>query len=97
MRRVDRLLLKVQEAMRLDTMQVSVCFVEQYEDRWRAIVDLWDGVEAPAGHTERLILEAKSKEEALAAIQEVEKSHTPTGFKAKTMDSVVIIDDIPQV
>lgn len=28
MRRVDRLLLKVQEAQRLDAMQVSVCFVQ---------------------------------------------------------------------
>ena len=40
MRRVDRLLLKVQEAQRLDAMQVSVCFVEPSGDKWRAIVDL---------------------------------------------------------
>lgn len=47
MRRVDRLLLRVREAERLDAMQVSVCFVEPSGDKWRAIVDLWDGVEAP--------------------------------------------------
>lgn len=40
MRRVDRLLLRVREAERLDAMQVSVCFVEPSGDKWRAIVDL---------------------------------------------------------
>lgn len=67
MRRVDRLLLRVREAERLDAMQVSVCFVEPSGDKWRAIVDLWDGVEAPNGHTQRLILEAETEEEAPAA------------------------------
>ena len=62
MRRVDRLLLRVREAERLDAMQVSVCFVEPSGDKWRAIVDLWDGVEAPNGHTQRLILEAETEE-----------------------------------
>ena len=96
MRRVDRLLLKVREAERLDAMQVSVCFVEPSGDKWRAIVDLWDGVEAPNGHTQRLILEADTEEEAVAAIEEVEAAHAPTGYRAKTLGSVIIVDDLPR-
>lgn len=88
MRRVDRLLLKVQEAQRLDAMQVSVCFVQPAGDKWQAIVDLWDGEEYPKGHTERLILEADTEEDAVAA-------HAPTGYRAKTTESVIIIDDLP--
>ena len=91
MRRVDRLLLKVQEAQRLDAMQVSVCFVQPAGDKWQAIVDLWDGEEYPKGHTERLILE----EDAVAAIAEVEAAHAPTGYRAKTTESVIIINDLP--
>lgn len=87
MRRVDRLLLRVREAERLDAMQVSVCFVEPSGDKWRAIVDLWDGVEAPNGHTQRLILEAETEEEA---------AHAPTGYRAKTLGSVIIVDDLPR-
>ena len=96
MRRVDRLLLKIQEAERLDAMQVSVCFVEPAGEKWRAIVDLWDGVERPKGHTQRLILEADTEEEAVKAIEEVEAAHAPTGYRAKTLDSAIIIDDIPR-
>ena len=94
MRRVDRLLLKVQEAERLDAMQVSVCFVEPAGDKWRAIVDLWDGEEAPKGHTERLILEADTEDEAVAAIEEVESAHAPTGHRAKAMAKAVVICDL---
>ena len=96
MRRVDRLLLKVQEAQRLDAMQVGVCFVERAGDGWRAVVDMWDGVEAPKGHTQRLTLEAQTEDEAIAAIKEVEAAHAPTGHRAKTLNSVIIVDDIPE-
>ncbi len=96
MRRVDRLLLKVQQAERLDAMQVTVCFVEPNGDKWRAIVDLWDGIEAPAGHTQRLILEADTEKEAVAAIREVEAAHAPTGYRAKAMEKAVIICDLPR-
>lgn len=94
MRRVDRLLLKVQQAQRLEAMQVSVCFVEPAGEKWRAVVDLWDGVEA--GRTQRLTLEADTEDEAVAAIREVEAAHAPTGYRAKTLDSVIIIDDLPR-
>lgn len=95
MRRVDRLLLKVQEAQRLDAMQVSVCFVQPAGDKWQAIVDLWDGKEYPKGHTERLILEADTEKDAVAAIAEVEAAHAPTGYRAKITESVIIINDLP--
>ena len=94
MRRVDRLLLRVREAERLDAMQVSVCFVEPSGDKWRAIVDLWDGVEYPKGKTERLVLECETEEEAIAAVHEVEAVHTPTGWRAKTMEPAIIVMDI---
>ncbi len=96
MRKVDRLLLRVQEAQRLDAMQVSVCFVEPSGDKWRAVVDLWDGADPPAGHTQRLILEADTKEEAEAAIREVEAVHAPTGRRAKALKGVIIVNDLPR-
>lgn len=96
MRRIDRLLIKVQEAQRLDAMQVSVCFVEPAGDKWRAIVDLWDGVDYPKGHTERLILEADTEAEVEAATAEVEAARAPTGYRAKAMENVIIIADLPQ-
>lgn len=34
--------------------------------------------------------------EAVASIREVEAAHAPTGYRAKTMDSVIIIDDLPR-
>lgn len=96
MKRIDRLLLKIQEAQRLDAMQVSVCLVERSGEKWQAIVDLWDGVEAPKGHTQRLILEANTKEEAVAAIEEIEAAHTPMGYRVKTLNGVILIDDFPE-
>ena len=96
MRRVDRLVLKVQEAERLDAMQVSVAFVEPAGEKWRAIVDLWDGVDHPKGHTQRLILETETEAEAVEAVKEVEAAHAPTGYRAKTMESAIIIDDLPR-
>lgn len=96
MRRVDRLLIKIQEAQRLDALQVSVAFVEPSGGKWRAVVDLWDGVEAPNGKTERLTLECDTEAEAVAAVHEVEAVHTPTGWRAKTLGSSIIINDLPR-
>lgn len=95
MRRVDRLLIKVKEAQRLDDMQVSICFVKRAGEKWQAIVDLWDGKEPPKGRTQRLIMEEDTESAALAAIKEVEAAHTPTGYKAKTLNRVILIDDLP--
>ena len=94
MRRVDRLLIKIQQAQRLDDLQVAVALVDHYGEKWRAIVDLWDGVDYPNGKTERLVLECETEEEAIAAIEEVEAVHTPTGWRAKTMEPAIIVMDI---
>ncbi len=77
-------------------MQVTVCFVEPSGDKWWAIVDLWDGAEPPAGHTQRLILEEDTEEEAVATIREVEAAHAPTGYREKAMEKAVIICDLPR-
>lgn len=36
------------------------------------------------------------EEEAVAAIEEVEAAHAPTGYRAKTLGSVIIVDDLPR-
>lgn len=95
MRRVDRLLIKIQQAQALDAMQVSVAFVEPSGDKWRAIVDLWDGVDAPSGKTERLILECNTEGEAVAAVEEVKAVHAPTGRRVRAFEGVTIINDLP--
>ena len=97
MRRVDRLLLKVQEAYRLDALQLSVAFVEKdhKSGKWTAIADLWDG--KPQGETQRLTMVCDTEEEALAAVDEVNELHQPTGKRAGNgYTPVVIIDDILQ-
>ena len=67
MRRVDRLLIKVQEAYRLDALQLSIAFLEKdpVSGKWNAIADLWDG--KPQGETKRLTMVCDTEEEALAA------------------------------
>ena len=97
MRKVDRLLLKVQEAERLDILQRSVAFIEKdpASGKWKAIADLWDGVPYPKGRTQRLVMECDSMEEAQKAVDEVAEAHTPTGKRARSAYTpVVIIDDI---
>lgn len=97
MRRVDALLLKVQQAERLDDMQVSVCIVRHPGEKWEAIVDLWNGVDYPRGRSQRLILETDTEEEALAAIEEVKAAHAPTGHRASAIaDPSIIIIDVPK-
>lgn len=91
MRKVDMLLLKVQEAQKLDSMQVATCLVLPAGDKWQAMIDLWDGVDYPNGRSQRLILETDTKEEALAARDEVKAVHAPTGYRANTMDCVTIL------
>jgi hypothetical protein len=38
---------------------------------------------------------ADTEEDAVAAIAEVEAAHAPTGYRAKTTESVIIINDLP--
>ncbi len=43
----------------------------------------------------RLLLKVQEAE-ALEAVKEVEAAHAPTGYRAKTMESAIIIDDLPR-
>ena len=97
MRRVDRLLIKVQEAYRLDALQLSIAFLEKdpVSGKWNAIADLWDG--KPQGETKRLTMVCDTEEEALVAVDEVNELHQPTGKRAGAgYTPVVIIDDLLQ-
>lgn len=95
MRRVDRLLLKIQEAQRLDEMQLAVALIGKRTEsgKWKVYADLWDG--KFGGKTERLTMEFDTLEEAQKAVAEVEAVHTPTGKRISSASGAVcIIDDI---
>lgn len=95
MRRVDRLLLKIQEAQRLDEMQLAVALIGKRIEsgKWKVYADLWDG--KFGGKTERLTMEFDTLEEAQKAVAEVEAVHTPTGKRISSASGAVcIIDDI---
>lgn len=96
MRKVDRLLLKIQEAKRLDDMALSVALINaESNGKWSVIADLWDGVEYPRGKSQRLTMEYDTLEEAEQAVKDIEAVHKPTGRRAaKVPDAVVIINDI---
>lgn len=96
MRRIDRLIMKVQEAQRLDDMALSVAFIDaQSNGKWKVIADLWDGVPYPNAKSQRLEMEYDTLEEAEQAVKDLEAVHKPTGRKAALLpDPVVIIDDI---
>ena len=95
MRRVDRLLLKIQEAQRLDEMQLAVALIGRHTEfeKWKVYADLWDG--NTGGKTERLTMEFDTLDEAKKAVTEVEAVHTPTGKRISSAPGAVcIIDDI---
>ena len=77
-------------------MQVSVCFVEPSGDKWRGYCRSVGRSRSPKRAYTALILEAETEEEAVAAIEEVEAAHAPTGYRAKTLGSVIIVDDLPR-
>lgn len=91
MKRVDRLLLQVQNAQRLDALQLSVAFIDKNEQsgKWEAIADLWDG--KPQGETRRLTMVCDTEEEAIAAVDEVNELHQPTGKRASEGYRPVVI------
>lgn len=95
MRRVDRLLLKIQEAQRLDDLQLAVALIGKRTEsgKWEVHADLWDG--KTGGKTERLTMEFDTLPEAEKAVAEVEAVHTPTGKRVSyAPGAVCIIDDI---
>ena len=65
MRRVDRLLLKIQEAQRLDEMQLAVALIGKRTEsgKWEVYADLWGGKFGgkPSGLQWSLILWKKLK------------------------------------
>lgn len=98
MRKIDRLLLQIREAQRLDDLTVANALIGQRnppEGSWEVYVDLWDG--KYGGKTERLTMECNSQEEALKAVKDVEEVHKPTGRKARIASGdapIFLIDDI---
>lgn len=95
MRRVDRLLLRVREAERLDALQLGVALIGKRTEsgKWEVYADLWDG--KFGGKTQRITMEFDTLEEAQNAVAEIEEVHSPTGNRIKAGDgATVIIDDI---
>ena len=95
MRRVDRLLLKIQQAERLDALQLAVALIGKRTESgtWEVYADLWDG--KFGGKTQRITMEFDTLEEAQNAVAEIEEVHSPTGNRIKAGDgATVIIDDI---
>ena len=95
MRRVDRLLLKIQQAERLDALQLAVALIGKRTEsgKWEVNADLWDG--KIGGKTQRITMEFDTLEEAQNAVAEIEEVHSPTGNRIKAGDeATVIIDDI---
>lgn len=95
MRRIDRLMLKIQQAERLDELQLAVALVGKRTEsgKWEVYADLWDG--KTSGKTERITMEFDTLEEAEKAVAEIEAVHTPTGKRIRASEGAVcIIDDM---
>lgn len=95
MRRIDRLMLKIQQAERLDELQLAVALVGKRTEsgKWEVYADLWDG--KTSGKTERITMEFDTLEEAEKAVAEIEEVHTPTGKRIRASEGAVcIIDDM---
>lgn len=95
MRRVDRLLLKIQQAERLDELQLAIAFIGKRTEsgKWEVYADLWDGKQS--GKTQRLTMEFDTLDEAQKAVAEIEDVHAPTGQRIRTSEGAVcIIDNI---
>ncbi len=92
MQRIDRLLLKAQQAHQSGTLQVNVAFAQPIKDKWQAIIDLWDGMQH--GETQRLIIECDTEAEALETIEKVKAEHKPKKYGSKKLEGITIIDNI---
>lgn len=94
MQRVDRLLLKAEQAHQESPLQVSVAFAKPFNDKWQAVIDLWDG--ALHGETKRLVIECENQKKALEEIEKVKAEYTPKKYGAKVLKAVTLIDDITE-
>lgn len=95
MRRIDRLLLKIQQAERLGELTLAVALIGKRTEsgKWEVYADLWDG--KTSGKTQRITMEFDTLEEAEKAVDEIEQVHTPTGQRIKAGEGAVcIIDDM---
>lgn len=89
MKKVDRLLMKVRESQHSGDLQVGVCLVEQQDGgAWQSIINLW----SDTGESERLVVNADTIEDAMAAVDKAQTEHAPTERRSKTRGSVVLID-----
>ena len=100
MRKIDRLLLKVQEAQRLDedvfcyAMVMPASLMEEPADspnynKWETLVYLNKGTFGSDG-TMLDALYFDTKEEAMKAAEEIEAVHSPTGNRIKTQEGFFI-------
>lgn len=90
MKKVDRLLMKVQESQHAGDLQVGVCLVEQQDgDVWQSVINLW----SDTGEAERLVVNADTMEDAIAAIDKAQAEHVPAGRRSKQRGPVVLIDN----
>ena len=101
MRRIDRLLIKIQEAQRLDAESLcyalitKACYVEEPEDspnynKWAVAAYISKGKEPGAG-TMLDTLYFDTEAEAIAAAHEIESVHAPTGKRAALQEPIYII------
>lgn len=101
MRRIDRLLIKIQEAQRLDKEGLlyalidKACFLEEPEDspnydKWAVAAYISNGKE-PGSGTMLDTMYFDTKDEAIAAAREIEEVHAPTGNRAKVQEAFYFI------
>jgi len=93
--RINRLLFKIQQAERLDSLQLAVALIGKREEtgKWEVYADLTDG--KSGGKYEQLTMVCDSREEAEKAVAEIEAVHTPTGKRVRSASGAVcIIDNI---
>ena len=90
MKKVDRLLMKAREVQRSDDLQVGVCLAEQQDGGgWQSVINLW----SDTGEAERLVVNADTMEDAIAAIDKAQAEHVPAGRRSKQRGPVVLIDN----
>ena len=103
MRRIDRLLIKIQEAQRLDAESLcyaaigKACYNEEPEDspnynKWMVAAYISKGRE-PGSGTMLDFLYFDTKAEAIAAAHEIESVHAPSGKRAALQEPIYILFD----
>jgi len=89
MKRIDKVMIQLEREQHKDDLQLSIAFIHYRDGKYYVTADLWDGVEAPRGRTERLTSCYDTEEEAEAAIEEIREAHKPIRGK-KALEPVII-------